>query len=67
MSNKSKYQKRLNSHIYSIDRTLTVDTTTGQSDPGSNGYERYSTFPKTPELEPHHQRQFDVLYRTSSN
>ena len=42
------------SSIWPIDITLSDATTTGQSEPDSNGNERYSAFPKGPALlEPH--------------
>ena len=41
--------------IWPIDRTLTGATTPGQSEPGSNGNEAYSTFPKSLRLETHYQ------------
>ena len=42
--------------ILPIDRTLTSATTPRQSEPGSDGCEGYSAFPKSPALlEPHNQ------------
>ena len=42
--------------IWPIDRTLLGAPTSGQNEPGSDGNEGYSAFPKAPALlEPHHQ------------
>ena len=46
---------------FTIDGTLTSTTTLGQSGPGSNSNEEYSTFHKAAGLEPHYQMQFRVI------
>ena len=38
-------------------------TTLGQTEPGSNDNEEYSTFPSTQELETYNQMQFSVISR----
>ena len=45
------------------DETLSSTTTSGQSGPGSNGNEQYSTFPKAQGLERHYQMQFSIISR----
>ena len=60
-----KYKWFLNHSIWPIDGTLTDTATTGQSEPESNGNKGVnSTLPAFPELEPHHQTQFNVMPRT---
>ena len=46
--------KRLYSSIWPMNGTLTGTTTPSQSGPGLMTREGYSTFSKSPELEPHH-------------
>ena len=43
------------SSLSPIDWNLTSTATPDQSGPESDGNEGYSTFPKAPGLEPHHQ------------
>ena len=56
-----KYSKWLNTSIWLINGTPTDFTILYQSGRGSNGY---STFPKAPRLESHHQMQFSIKSMT---
>ena len=52
-----KNNKFLNKSIWSIDKTLTGTITLSQNGCGSNGNRK-----ATPDLEPHHQVLFNVLF-----
>ena len=53
--------KRLNSSIWSIERTLTGTTTPSQSGPENKGNEEEVHITKIPRLESHCQMQFSVI------
>ena len=54
----------LNWSVWLRDRTLTDTTNPGHSGPGISGNEGFSAFPRSLELEPHHQIYFSVLPKT---
>ena len=57
-----RIQVILNRSICPTDWTLTGTAAPGQSRSGCNDHER--VLPEASELEPHHQMQFSVLFRT---
>ena len=59
-----KYNKWLNSSVWSIDGTWTGAIAPGQSGPRSNAMKEYSAFLNSPELESQHQMQFNIISRT---
>ena len=50
--------------IWPIVGTLKDTTTLGLSGPGSNGNQKFFTFPRSPKLKPHYQMLFNVISRT---
>ena len=60
LTNPNNSRRKFFAHSKMVSNT----TNLGQSEPGSNGNEEYSTFLKVPGLEPRHQIQFSVLTKT---
>ena len=56
-----KYERFLNRSIWPIDEPLTGTITQGQVNQGVIALKAYSTFPRSSELEPHHQMQLSVI------